>query len=353
MNALVVNFTLLVAIFILHLLSPKKNSSVNNYVTICFILLVFTRTFVDIRSVPDLVFYCTGYRQLVNIPFSKVAFANLYDVKIPEIGFRYLMKICGIISSSFTFFLLIYGLLWTTGYIKTIKRYSPYVVLSILFVAIEAYNQSLFVIRQHLAMVIVFLSYRNIIEKNLNKYLLMMLLAFSLHQTAIIAIPLYFLYQIRGKKKLLLSMFAIGGIVFLTFSYILSKLGGVMLIGYSSYIDSDAGTNATGAILTGIVLLSYILALKSHIFEDGINRLLFISLLLGFILSFCGIGFNPTSRLVMYYTSISFLAVPRIISNIRSNNIKLLTGLFFIMLYSYMTFCGSGFESLKEFKLKI
>lgn len=353
MNILVVNFCVLAALALCYYNHPHKPYNIKVYVLISCMLFVFIRTFIDIRSVPDLEFYSLGYRQIADIEFLKIPSAAIYDVKIPEFGFRYLMKICSIICTSFTFFLFIYGLLWTIGYVKVIKRYSAYVILSILFVTIESYNQSLFVIRQHLAMLIVFFSYQYVIEKNIYKYLLMMLLAYSLHQTAVIAIPLYFLYHIKGRKKLLFSMLAVGSIVFVMFSLVMSKFGGEMLIGYSSYIDSDVQTNATGAILIGFELFAYVLVLKGNVFNAGINRVLFISLSLGFIMSFCGIGFNPTSRLVMYYTSISFLVVPKIAEYANSKISRALIVFLFIVLYGYMSFYGSGFESLKDFRLDV
>lgn len=353
MNILVVNFCVLAALALCYYKHPHKPYNIKVYVLISCILFVFIRTFIDIKSVPDLEFYSFGYRQIADIAFFEVPSAAIYDVKIPEIGFRYLMKVCSIICTSFTFFLFIYGLLWTLGYVKVIKRYSAYVILSVLFVTIESFNQSLFVIRQHLAMLIVFFSYQYIIEKKLYKYLLMMLLAYSLHQTAVIAVPLYFLYQIKGRKKLLLSMLAVGSVAFVMFSLIMSKFGGEMLVGYSSYIDSDVQTNATGAILVGFELLAYVFILKRNVFNAGINRVLFVSLSMGFILSFCGIGFNPTSRLVMYYTSISFLAVPKIAEYTDNRIYRCLIVFLFMMLYGYMTFYGNGYESFKEFRLDI
>ena len=353
MNVLLINFILLLVLgfFCYSFISTEKR--VNYFVCISFIILLFPRTFVDIQSVPDLEFYRLGFKQLQSIDFLKVPTSKIYDVKMEEIGFRYLMKISSIVSSSFTFFLFVFGTLWLCGYIRVIKAYSPYIILSIILLTLGAYNQSIFVIRQHLAMVVVFLSYKYVIDKKLIKYLFAIFVAFSLHQTAFIALPLYFLYHIHGKKKALLTLVLISVFLYFSFSYLLKNMGGEMLYGYSSYIESDVQTNATGAILHAIELALFVIMLKKHIFDDGINKLLFISLVLGLIVSTCGIGFNPTGRLAMYYTSISYLTVPIILKYTNNRYIRSIIAVTFVSLFFYMSFFGSGYDSLKNLKINV
>lgn len=353
MHILLLNFLFLLIVgFICSYPKPTMDKT-KIFVCICFVLLLFFRTFVDVQSVPDLEAYCWGYDQISNISFSKLATANISEVKISEIGFRYLMKLCGIISSSFTFFLFAFGVLWLIGYIKVINSYSPYIVLSLILLVIGSYNQSIFVIRQHLAMVVVFLSYKYIIEKKCVKYLLVIAAAFLLHQTAIVILPLYLLYHVRGKKKIILSIILVAIFLYYSFSYMLVRVGNDMLQGYSSYIDSDQKTNMTGAIIVAFELFVYSYTLKKNILNDGINRILFLSLVLGVLISLCGIGYNPTSRLVMYYTSVSFLTIPIMTKYAKNKILRNMIILFFIFLNAYAAFAGSGFESLKYFRLDL
>lgn len=353
MHLLLINFLLLLVLALLCSCLKSITIKYKIFVGISFLLLLFFRTFVDIQSVPDLEFYRLGYEEIRSISFFEIPLASLSYVKIDEVGFRYLMKICSVISSSFTFFLFIFGLLWLFGYLKVIKNYSPYIILSVILLTIGAYNQSIFVVRQHLAMVVVFLSYKYIINKNFKKYLITVFLAFILHQTAIIALPLYFLYNVRSKKKLLLSLILITVFLYFGFSYLLKTVGGDMLSGYSSYIESDVQTNATGAIIIALELFLYVFILRKHILDEGINKLLFISLAVGLVGSIYGIGFNPTSRLLMYYTSISFLSVPIILKYTKNITIRNVIAFMFVALFAYMAFKGSGFDSLKNFKVSV
>ncbi|MGG6544655.1 UNVERIFIED_CONTAM: EpsG family protein [Prevotella sp. 15_C9] len=353
MNPLVLNFLFLVILgFFCSFPKPKKSKN-KFFVLISFSTLLFLRTFVDIQSVPDLHSYILGFKQMIDVDFLKVPITELYYVKIPEIGFRYLMKICGLVSSSFVFFLFVYGLLWLCGYIKVMKSYSPYIILSILFLVVGNFNQSIFVIRQHLAIVVVFLSYKYIIEKKLLKYLLIIFLAFMLHQATIIVLPLYFLYHVNGRKKIILTIISCAVFIYFNFAYFLAKMGTEVLQGYASYVESDIKTNSTLSFIIGIELLLYILILKKNILNKGINKLLFLSLSMGLVISICGIGFNPTSRMVMYYTSVSFLTVPIMVKYAKSSLVKNLIILLFLSLYTYMTFFGSGFVFLSDFRLDL
>ena len=353
MHILLLNFLFLLIIgFICSYPKPTMDKT-KIFVCLCFILLLFFRTFVDIQSVPDLEAYSWGYDRIRNISFSKLATASIYDVKISEIGFRYLMKLCGIISPSFTFFLFAFGVLWLIGYIKVINSYSPYIILSLILLVIGSYNQSIFVIRQHLAMVVVFLSYKYIIEKKCAKYLLVIATAFLLHQTAIVILPLYFLYHVRGKKKIILSIIGAAILLYYSFSYMLVSVGNDMLQGYSSYVNSDQKTNMTGAIIVALNLFVYSYTLKKNILSDGINRVLFLSLILGFLISLCGTGFVGTNRLVMYYTSVSFLAIPIMAKYAKNKISRYMIISFFILLNAFAAFTGSGFDSLIDFRLDL
>ena len=283
--------------------------------------MVILRSFMDINSLPDLPEYEQGFIALRSISWGKVP-NEWIGVKIDEVGFRFFLKIVGLFSDNFHVFLFVMGIVWMALYYKTIKRYSPYVVVSLLLVLVGSFNQSLFVIRQHLAMAICFYSYKYIISKDIKSYLITILLAFLMHQTALVFLPLYFVYHIKNRRTLLLTIFIGALLMYLSFSYLLNQIGGNMLTGYSSYLESDEGTNAMGFLIMLSMLLCYCLFLRRNAFNEGINKLLLISLLFGTTLCFVGIGFNPTGRLAMYYSSTAFLAIPIIMQHISSRLIR-------------------------------
>lgn len=351
MNPLITNFFILLFIAFICSVNNKglKDHKTAFFIAYSFLMLLIFRVFLNIYSVPDLLSYEIGYKQISNMNLIKVPFGYISDIKMDEPGFRILMKIPSYLSSNFYFFLFCYSIVWLYGYFKVILKYSDYVILSILLLLVGSYNQSIFVIRQHMAILIVFMSYPYIINKSLRKYLLMIVLAFSMHQTALIALPLYFLYHIRNRKILIIVFIVCTIFLYLGISFLLNYIGMEVLDGYSSYVNSDIQTNSTGVFIIAIELFFYIFFLKKNVWDNGINRLLFIVLTFGFIVNLCGIGFNPTSRMTMYFTSVSFLSIPKTISYINSPLMRFAFMMSYLVLALYLCFYGSGFEHLKEY----
>ena len=352
MNPLIVNFVILLFVALVCSINNKglKDKKTFLFLAYSFFMLLVFRSFLDIYSVPDLHSYEKGYKQICNMNFREVPFGYISEIKMNEFGFRILMKIPSYLSHNFSFFLLCYSIIWLWGYFKVILKFSDYIILSILLLLIGSYNQSIYVIRQHMAMLIVFMSYSYIIDKKYIKYLLMMALAFSMHQTALIAFPLYFIYHIKNRISLIVVLAVSAVFIYLSFSFLLSYIGEEILYGYSAYVNSDIQTNSTGAAIISIELFFYVFFLRKNIWSNGINRLLFITLLLGLIINIGGIGYNPTSRMAMYYTSVSFLSIPKTMSYINNPLIRIAFMLSYLVLASCLCFYGSGAESIKEYK---
>lgn len=328
--------------------SNNRDLNQKFFIIVSSMVLISLRFFVDIHSVPDLYAYSLGYEQITKKDLNDIAFGAIYDVKMPEIGFRFFMKFVSYLSNSFSFFLLIFGWIWFCLYYRLIKTYSPYIILSIILLALGGYSQSLFVLRQHMAMAITFCAFPYIIQQDLKKYVIALTIAFAFHQTALISIPLYFLYSIKSNNKLILSLVVVSIAAFFLFASLLSYFGLSLLLGYESYIAADVGTNATGALISLCNLSAYVYFLRKRVFDEGINRLLFICCFLSTVLNFIGIGYGPTSRLLMYFSSIEFLLIPVIVRYINNRWIRNIYISAIIVLMLYMCFYGSGSLSIQK-----
>jgi len=144
-----------------------------------------------------------------------------------EIGYGTFTFIIKQLCNSFSFFLLIHSLIFYFGIFKTIKKYSPYFFISLLFF----YATNLGMVgsnRQLLALVICLFGLDYIIKKQFFKFLLIILIASLFHTTSFIFGVYYFLN--RNFKKItlflvLLLTYIIGKtqIPFIIFS----KFGGI------------------------------------------------------------------------------------------------------------------------------
>ena len=280
--------------------------------------------------------YKLAYMDLQRMSFTNVLQENSAYAKA-EVGFRVLCKVLTYVSHQWVFALFVFSLITLGGYYASVRKYSSMYWLSVLLIMIGPFCQSLYVLRQHMAMGIVLYTYPFIIDKKIVPYLILCAIAFFIHQTAAIFLPIYFFYNLKGKKsiKIVLILFFLA--LYFYFSKLLytSSLYAMETAAYGSHYyeyDVENGANAKMAILLLFLLLLRILLLKSEFYKEGINRLLSILLTVGFFISFVGIGYVATSRLNMYFSTLGFLYLPNTIQYFKKKEFKYLFGIGYFVL---------------------
>lgn len=309
---------------------------------IVLVILVCTKTFVDIYALPDLDYYLAGCNELGTCGWFEVPVYQLVELKCPEVGFRYILKI-GAWLGSFRWSLFIIAVVHAIAYIKISKKYSPYVIISLIIFLLGSV-QSFFVLRQHLAIAITLFSYPYVINRDWKKFFLFMLLAFSFHQTALVFVPVYFLYGIESHRKLNILVLLVFVVLYASFLFIFNFFA-TNFAGYESYVDIDDG-NITTLIVSVCYLVSYVFFLRKEVYADGINRLVFILLVFNFIVMSAGYTLSIVNRLVMYYSVVNILSVPITMSYIKNPVIRYAFCTTILCLLIYQFCSGSNAEYL-------
>lgn len=297
----------------------KRNTA---YLLISFFFLFLVHAFKDPLSLPDLPEYQEGFYEVRDNGFGYIFSDNVSSLKAERL-WHVICKIVSIICPySLALFVLV-SFVILSGYFFSIKRYSPFLWMSVLLVLTGPYDQSLFVVRQHLAMAIVLFSYPFIIEKRFLPFFIVMVLACLFHKTAFIFFPVYFVYHTKRFKWLAIVMIAGGYIIVgIIVSLLASFFETVGINDYDMYLSSDGQTNLKmGAYLLSLFLFRiYIMRYRS--LEIGINRLLTIILFIGCLISVLGTGLPYTARLNAYYSSVLFLIIPNTAANIADKTIR-------------------------------
>lgn len=332
---------ILLTIFLLFCARFHKKDKPFDYLTysVIFVVIVLTKTFIDIKSLPDLENYYWGYIELSNIDWLEIANHKLRTLKCPEIGFRYILKI-GSFLGDFKWSLFIIAVIHSFAFIYISKKYSPYIIVSLIIFLLGSI-QSFFVLRQWLAIAITVLSYPYIINRNWKMYILLMLLAFSFHQTAIIFFPIYYIYMIRNTKLLNFIFLATGIVLFILFTFLFNFFA-ESFTGYQGYAESSNKANLTTLMVTLCYLSTYVYFLKKDIYKDGINRLLFIMQTMNFIILLSGYSNPGVNRMIMYYTVANILSVPITMKYIHYPIIRSFYITAIILLLTYISFYGSN-----------
>lgn len=347
MSILILNFFIISFILLIASNSKKKDSVFKWLLPVIFIQLLYLKSFVDINTVPDL----DGYRDhFLEVRYLSVV--EIFKVKA-EFGFYLLAKLCYSISHSYRFFLLVYNAIMLSLVYVWIKRQSVNVALSVVFFLLMAYNGSIYVLRQYMAIAILLLSHRYIIDRKLIKFVILIIIAMSFHRTAIIFFPMYFIYNVKNLWTAGIVIGVIGaGVYWATQNpyFFIADLNGNE--NYMKYLDqSQYSTTITTALICFSFLMAYILIIKKKILQDGVDRMFFYMLLIATIVCFLGAGLPLVGRLVRYYDIVLILIIPYIAKHIKNAPFRYAFIMIVFLLEFYIAFLSSSADDYVYMKV--
>ena len=147
------------------------------------------------------------------------------------------------------FMILVNAFITHVLYLKFFYRYKSFLELEIfIYIASGYYMVSMSGLRQSLAAGFVALSVKYIIDGNFKKFLLVILLTSTLHQSAIIMIPIYFISRMDNWSKKLFIFIGVSVIGVTLFYELIPVLARVLEgTNYSHYIASFTEDSGDGA----------------------------------------------------------------------------------------------------------
>ena len=213
-------------------------------------------------------------------------------------------------------------------YYKAILNYKEKVSLGFTFFLYLFLNftESFNVIRQALAVAIVFYSYKFVLNRNFVKFLLTVIIATMFHITALIFIPFYFICsnkQNETKKIKAIKVCAVIMVVFLVFNYadLINSISTNVesFERYGAYANEKITANRE-TIMNFAILIFILLFRKKLIRYDYRNNTLIFLYFIGFLFSLTGYSSAFVKRVAMYFdvSGLILLATfPQIVKNSR------------------------------------
>ena len=209
----------------------------------------------------------------------------LYNFYSSEIGYTLLNVLISFFTENRYIFILIVTLIIYTLLFVSIKKYTVnYPLATILFLGLWFFFTFTY-LRQVLGATIVWLGIRYVIERKFWKFMVVVLIGFSMHNSAIIFFPLYFIPQRKFSPKLIvgimLSLLVLG----------MSSLPNSLFEVYesSSVVERHGEYNASGGLRVAYILEAFFflyLILKNY--KNIPNDKQHV-VLLNMALVFCGI----------------------------------------------------------------
>lgn len=230
-----------------------------------------------------------------------------------EIGFSYFNKIVSLFSLEPQFFLAISAVLVSAMIYPTYKRLCVDASLTIvLFCIMSTFVMMFSGIRQMLAVGIGFIAYEYTRRKRILPFILMVLLALSIHTSAFMLAFMYPLYHAKITKKWLYVVIPVLAVVFVFNRQIFSVLTWAL----GSLTKYDGGASSTGAytmllLFAAFVVFAFLIPDEAKLDEEtvGLRNLLLLSLVIQM--------FAPIHTLAMrlnyYYIIYIPLLLPKII----------------------------------------
>ncbi len=286
---------------------------------------------------------------------SSFSFKEIFEFYEDEYGYYLLNKLISIFTDNKQIFLAIIAVISIIPLALLYIKNSENAMLTIAIFLITSNFAILFsALRQAIAVAIVAISYKYIKEKKLWKFLLLILLAFFFHKSALIALLLYPMYHMNITKPKLFIFVPIIGFVFVfnkpIFEFMLQFLGEYG----EGYSYEETGGYMMIILFALFVLLAYIAPDESKMDKEtiGLRNIMVLTLTMQtFALA------SPVAMRMNYY-NIMFvpLLLPKIINRCHDRNrktyqfIELGLIVFFILYYFYKAHSGEDVLQLYPYK---
>ncbi len=275
-----------------------------------------------------------------SMPWNEVLSAKLVSPYDFEIGYFVLTKLCAFFQMNNTIFLFVIAIIIYVPVFIFIARFSDYPELSILiYFGMGLFTYSLGIFRQMIAISICLLGMNYIKERKLIKYVGIILLAMLFHTTAIVMLPLYFLYKLDMRIAVIGTIVA--EVIGLLLGRPIIRLALVIFPKYAGFLGGKydvIGGSYLMLILLNMLLLLGIVTYKYYHDDSFTFKLSLIGLMIAIILQSIGYSMGIVGRIVPYYTVYCMVVIPNSIFRWKGKLNKILyvfATIFFGLMFLY------------------
>lgn len=284
---------------------------------LCFIVglqLFVTAAFRDESVGGDLENYIPAYEHIAQLPWEGLSFVPF------ETGYVFLNKILSLITPEVRLLLILISGFIVFGYVRSIYRNSTIPWLSLfLFIAMGFFTESLSMLRQAIAMVIVLSGLKYVEERHFGKYLWIVILAMTFHLTAVVSVVLYPFFRLKlNLRNFVLLMTGCSLFVLTIGRSILNYFISGFYSLYSSKVESGSGFS---------MLLLLLAIAVGGMLQDSSNRSpkVYTSMIaLACCMQLFALQFALFARIVMYFSMALVIYVPDTLSRIQNKEVRMM-----------------------------
>lgn len=295
--------------------------------------LILISGFREITVGRDLINYIPRFVELGNSSWSELL--NVAQRYSFEYGFAIVCKIMYKINSSPHFFLLITSICVGVGFFR-ISIYSKLPLFTyFLLYSYGLFGSSLNVIRQFIALSILTFGIKYIVNRKILKFLLVVLIASSIHSTSIVFIALYFLYDIDFTSKIFLKFIVICPFMAVFANKLVSVI--VSRTSFAWYLSGmgEGSGGSTLIFLISILISSVMMKNKIVKFDKNINLWIW-GLGLAVLFNSLAISFGIWARVMKFFLPFLTLIIPDLVLTLKKQ--KLLYAMASVIIIGFFIF---------------
>lgn len=332
LNLVVIFFILALGILYTQVYKSNANSDAirKRYIWIICTLLVFQSGLRNVAVGDDTYNYYETFKSVSQIPWnhiqeSVIEYYQYGEGKDP--GYLVFQKVIQYISVDYQIFLFIIAIVFffslgnflyknTTRLIDVVIAFIIYSVLFYSFYSITG-------IRQTLATAFTLYSYEFVKKKKIIPFLVLVLIASTLHKSSLIFIPFYFICRVKKEKYIFTGILLLFPVFFI-FKDIMSDYLSV-LGGYEYYGQQEGEGTFTFTALFIFISLTALIRRKSIIKNNPAAKNYYNAFAIALVfLPLSYINANAL-RIIMYFSIFMLLFIPEIINSFKeiSNKIRI------------------------------
>lgn len=310
----------------------EKHKPIKFFLWIIIIFLVIISGFRDLT-------YIGGDEHAYRITFEKILNNGFeFNLDNKEIGFKLLIYVLSLISDNSQILIFICALITNVLILLTLYKYSKHFTFSLfLYITLGMYFSSFNIMRQYLAIAICFWAIRYVLNRKFIKYLLCILIASSIHISALILIPMYFLVNLKILEKKYFLVLGVSILIAISFDKVMEIWGNISDENlYSNYVawyfSEQVGVNIIRIIVNILPVIFMLILRKSFINNRNNSKFLYYSIVSTGIL-IISYNFIYVARLAAYFGIFNTIMIPELINSLKNRKTKNIIFMLVIIFY--------------------
>ncbi|KIO70372.1 EpsG family protein [Caldibacillus thermoamylovorans] len=320
-------------------LFTNNNKAKNAFLFISFLPLLLISALRSPSVGADTENYLYGYN-LIKDYF----YPDFFNVVRWENGYVILNKLVSFMSNNEQIIIIATSFIILIGIFYFIYKNSLNFTFSIyLFLSLYFYLISFNLIRQFIAISILLMGFHLIEKRKFFKYLIVVVIASTFHQPAILMIGLYFLYNLKLNAKNLTLIIGSAILLLVSFNYIMELIF-IVFPGYEYYIGTSylEGSGLLTTLISGSILFFGVFIKLTYKSDKKFDFLLII-MIVSFLVSALSMYITLFNRLGYYFSIFNIIFIPYAIYLVKDQNVKIIySSVIYIITFLYFLFRLAG-----------